>query len=416
MGFYSRVYKPLQPQTSPSYIVSSGGTTVSPRTAMEVAAYYRGLIYISTQIAKLPWYVKDRKRNKVDNRVFYLINKRPNNEMTAFSWLCFMIQQAIHTGNSFSEIERDVIGRPVAIWPIPTNHVHLLRDTQGKLWYRIIGGASGGGDSYLTPEDILHFKNFHTEDGITGMSLIAYAKETLGIAKGADILANSLMANGGMPIGVLKHPGRLNQESADRIKKQWKESHGQRRAGGLAVLEEGADYKAITLDPEVMQFIESRKFSVIELARFLGLPPTKLFDTENATYNNVEHANLEVATDTLDAWVRNLESEIDVKLLGNTTLESEMDIQSIFRGDMNTRATYFTKMMQAGAITPNQIREKEGEEPYAGGDRYYIATNNFTPQDRVDEVIDSQVKQKEESNFTKDNLDKEVVNYLRRNN
>jgi hypothetical protein len=54
-------------------------------------------------------------------------------------------------------------------------------------------------------------------------------------------------------------------------------------------------------------------------------------------------------------------------------------------------------MMQTASISPNEIRTKEGMAPYPGGDRMFVAVNNFTPADRLDEVIDSQVK-KSQSN------------------
>jgi hypothetical protein len=80
-------------------------------------------------------------------------------------------------------------------------------------------------------------------------------------------------------------------------------------------------------------------------------------------------------------------------------------------------------MMQSGAITPNQIRRKEGMAPYADGDRYWIAVNNFSPADRIDEIIDSQL-QKGQQQPTRDvsqqveptnsrELENAVINFLK---
>ena len=181
-----------------------------------------------------------------------------------------------------------------------------------------------------------------------------------------------------------------------RLKKSWDEQQGGRKTGGTALLEEGITYEGLNIDPEALQFIQSRQFGILEIARFLGVPPTKLFDVTAATYSNVENANLEVATDTLDSWATNLEMEADVKLLNNRFGDrfTDIDLYSIFRGDMQTRASYFKTMMSVGAMTPNQIRAREGLPPYPEGDNYYIATNNFTPVDRLDEVIDADIAQK----------------------
>lgn len=395
----------------------SGGSMVSPDSAMQVSAFHSGVLYVATQIAKLPWQIKDKDNKEIDNYIAKLIGSKPNSEMTSFRWRLFMVTQAIVEGNAYSEIERDSVGRPVALWPIPSSHVQPERTEAGKLYYRIVGGGTNHKDTYLLPEDVFHIPNFFTKDGIVGQGVVSYASEILGIALGSDKFANSLYANGAMPSGTLEMDGSLSEEALERLKESWKASHGSRKVGGTAILEEGIKYKPITYSPDVLQFLETRKFTVQEIARFLRVPPTKLFDSEASTYNNIEHANLEVVVDTLDAWARNFEAECDSKLLSDNYggRRSEMDLYAIFRGDMETRAKYFNIMMQNAAITPNEIRKKEGAPSYEGGDRFYIATNNFDPVDRMDEIIDSNIKSKDES-IKKDNseVDEAIVNYLKK--
>jgi len=373
------------------YISGVGNTPIDENTSMSVSAFYRGVIYISTQIAKLPWEVKDRDNNVKEGKISTLLDLAPSDEMSALQWRLVALQSAIIHGNGYSEIVRDTIGRPVAMYPLPSRCVEPLRLPDGQLAYKV--SSEGSEDVYLRPMDVFHVKNFHTKDGLVGQGLLAYAAETLGISRSADKMASGIFNNGGVPAGVLKVAGKMSKEAYARLKESWGEQNGGRKAGGVAILEEGAVFEALNLDPDVLQFLESRKFGVLEIARFLGLPPTKLFDNTTATFSNVENANLEVATDTLDAWARNLETEADIKLLnyrfgGNFT---ELDLYSVFRGDMTTRSNYFSKMMQTGAITPNQIRAREGLAPYPDGDRYYIAVNNYSPADRIDEIIDAQV-------------------------
>ena len=399
MGLFSffnkKKYKEAQPSIVRSPYTMSGGTAVTPDTSMKVSAFYSGVTYISTQIAKLPWHVKDANNKKLNNSISQMLNLKPNSEMNSMMFKLFLMQSTIIHGNGFAEIERDSLGRIVALWPIPATDVQVTR-WEGELLYRIIGGSLSyqGEDAFLKPEDVYHIRNFYTVDGIYGQGVVAYGSETLGISLGADRFANSLFSNGGMPSGVLEVEGQLSPEAQKRLIEGWRSAYGGRKVGGTAVLEDGVKYNSISHDPQVLQFLESRKFSVLEIARFLRVPPTKLFDSETSTYNNIEHENLAVATDTLDAWARMLEIEADVKLLSNgfAGRKTEMDISAIFRGDMNTRSQYFSRMMQNGAITPNEIRESEGREPYAEGDEFYIATNNFTPVSRMNEVIDAQLK------------------------
>jgi HK97 family phage portal protein len=376
--------------------VMSGGTVVSPDSAMKVSAFHRGVTYISTQIGKLPWNIKGDDNKIIYDRISSLLSLAPNPEMSSFTFRMVMIQNAIIWGNAYAEIERNAIGQPVALWFLPSESVEPTRARDGKLWYRVTGNVTSNQDSYLSPRDMFHIKNFHTKDGIVGQSIASFASDILGIGLGSDRFANALFANGGMPSGTLEVPGQLSDEAHKRLKQSWAESTGGRKTGSTAILEEGIKYAPISHDPESLQFLESRKFTVLDIARFLGLPPTKLFDTQAATFSNIENSNLEVAVDTLDAWCRAFESEADIKLLNGQFggRHSELDLYAVFRGDMDTRSQYFTRMMQMSAMTPNEVREKEGLAEYEGGERFYIANNNFAPVDRIDEVLDAQIKSK----------------------
>lgn len=376
-----------------------GSTLVDEDSAMQVAAFNRGLIYISSQIAKLPWNIKDADNNIVKNSpIGKLLNLAANKEMNAFKFKLVMIQQAIIHGNSYAEIERDGTGRPVAMWPLHSGSMRLVRTGDGDLKYHYTANLYGGPSEpiILDPYDVFHVANFHTREGLLGQGIVSFGKEVLGINIAADNMAGGLFRNGGIPSGLLSHPGSLSDEAYTRLKDSWMEQSGGKKMGATAILEEGIVYSPMNVPPEALQFLQSRQFGVLEIARFLGLPPTKLFDVVAAKYANVENSNLEVATDTLDSWATNLELEADIKLLGGQYggRYTDMDLYDIFRGDMTTRATYFKSMMSIGVLTPNQIRAREGLAGYKEGDNYYIATNNFTPVDRMNELIDADIAQK----------------------
>ena len=399
MGFWGNIYsrltrgqKTINGPRRPFYIRAK--TIVNEDAAMQVAAFNRGLIYISSQIAKLPWDVKDAENKILKGPVSDLLNLAPNEEMNAFRFRLLMVQQAIIQGNSYAEIERNTLGQAIALWPLVSQDMEPLRTRDGKLVYKY--NNPDADPTYLSPKDVFHLPNFHTKDGIIGQGIIAYGREVLGIQLAADDMASGIFHNSGIPSGVIKHPGKLEDAAYKRLKDSWDEQHGGKKTGGTSILEEGAVYEPINVEPEALQFLQSRQFGVLEIARFLGVPPTKLFDVTAATYSNVENANLEVATDTLDSWATNLEMEADVKILNNRYggRFTDIDLYSIFRGDMKTRSDYFKSMMSIGAMTPNQIRAREGLQGYKEGENYYIATNNFTPVDRMDEVIDADITQK----------------------
>lgn len=394
--------------SSRRFMVNGKYTYVDEDTAMTIAAFHRGVTYVSTQLAKLPWNVKNSdKEIQEDHELNFLLNRSCSGDLetTAFLTKCYLVSSAIIKGNSYLEIEKNMSGKIVGLHPLLTEDVTPVRLYNGKLGYYVSG--SSGGDVLLYPNEIYHLRNFHTKDGFTGQGVVNYASETLGISLGGNRFANALYSNAGMPSGAIETEGKLSKEAVERMRESWQSATSGRKTGSVVVLEEGTKFNPITFAPDVLQFIESRKFGIPEISRFLGVPPTKLYSQEQATYNNVEQDNLSVVNDTLSAWSANMENEGDLKFFNkDMSFHTELDLFEIAKGDMDTRAAYYTKMMGMGGMSPNQVRKREGMSPYKEGDRYYIATNNFTPADKVDEVISGKTK------ADKSPLEEAALNYL----
>ena len=380
----------MAPQSTNKYVFGKFKKFyVNEETSMKVSAYYRGVIYLSSQLAKLPLLIKDGN-NKIikDHAVYKLLNVNPNEEMNAMGFKLWMIQTAINKGMAYAEIVRSLNGTPIGVYPIDPSNVRPYRHTDGTLYY-YYNNTSTGKEVILLPSDLLIFRNLHTYDGSHSYGIVEYASNTLGIAIGADEFAKDTYESGGLPSGVLTYEGKLKDEEFERLKLSWKKMT--EKQGATPILESGVKYQPLSHDPDVLQLLDSRKFSVEEIARYLGIPVSKLFADGGAKYSSNEQANLEVVSDTLDAWAKFIECEVDYKLLGKNHdgKYCELDLFEIFRGDMVTRSTYYKNMMATGSITPNEIREREGYAPYSNGNNFYIATNNYTPADRIDEYFDS---------------------------
>jgi len=397
--------------------IRTAGTYINADTAMEISAYNSGLIYISTQIAKLPFEVKNSNNEvQYNSAINNLIDLAPNIEMNSFLFRLMAVQTAINWGNFYAEIERTPSGRPYALWPIHPLDMSPERTSDTKrLVYKL--NYPNAKKQYLEPRDVFHIRNFHTKDGIVGMSLVDYAADVLGIAKGSNNFGSSVYANGAMPLGVLETEKAMKDDTIKKLKETWKELYGGRNVAEIAVLQDGLKFKPISMNPETLQFLQTKKFSVIEIARFLRVPPTKLFDTEASTYNNTENANLEVATDTLDPWCKNFETEVDIKLLDYRKggLRSSMDLDAVFRGDMESRSKYFTSMFGIGSINSNEIRKKEGRPSYDSGDEFYIASNNYAPVSKIKEVIDAEIEAKKSKAKSDESVKKAIENNFNMN-
>lgn len=155
----------------------SGGSVVSEDTAMCVSAFNRGVIYVSTQVAKLPASVKGVGNVDVESYLTPFLNCVVNEDlMSSFLFKLVMTQSAIIHGNGYAEIERTYDGKVKNLWPLNSIDVELLRTATGKLVYRC-------GNVYLPPKDVFHLRNFHTKDGVVGQGVVAYGKDTLGTSQ-----------------------------------------------------------------------------------------------------------------------------------------------------------------------------------------------------------------------------------------
>jgi hypothetical protein len=145
------------------------------------------------------------------------------------------------------------------------------------------------------------------------------------------------------------------------------------------------------ISPEAAQFLTSRQFQVLEVARLLKIPPHKLQDYSQAHLTNVEESNIDYVTSTLQGWCEAIEAECDCKLLFDEErerLEFEHDMNALLRGNSTARAGFYGKLFAVGAITPNEIREAEGLNPFdePKADQAYLQAQ-YVPLEQAGEAM-----------------------------
>jgi HK97 family phage portal protein len=147
--------------------------------------------------------------------------------------------------------------------------------------------------------------------------------------------------------------------------------------------------KTIDLPLTSLQFLESRKFQVSEVARWFRVPPHKLADLERSTFSNIEHQSLEFVTDTLVPWITRLETEAQIKLVGRNNrmgrIYTKINVNGLLRGDIKSRYEAYGVGRDKGWLSANDIRELEEMNPVSGGDEYLVQSQ-MVPQDMLREI------------------------------
>ncbi len=154
-------------------------------------------------------------------------------------------------------------------------------------------------------------------------------------------------------------------------------------------LDSGMDAKVLEQPLAALQFLESRKFQISEIARWFRVPPHKLADLERATFSNIEHQALEFVTDTLVPWITRLETEAQVKLVGRNNrmgrVYTKINVSGLLRGDIKSRYDAYGVGRDKGWLSANDIRAMEDMNPVSGGDEYLVQSQ-MVPQDMLREI------------------------------
>jgi HK97 family phage portal protein len=369
------------------YAVS--GLNLTPDEMLSLGAVWACIDIISRSIAACKWCIYQplgNKRRKLldDDWKTWMLNTRPNPEITAIAWRESMLFQAIPFGNAYSEIVRDRGGRVVQLWPLISERMWPKRDPDWNLVYeyRTVTGEF----VYYKPEQIFHLRG----PGIgtlMGDNIVARAAKTLGVAAAQERFSASFFGQGAMPGGVLEYPGKITPERHAILKEDWAQKHkGPENQHKPLILENGMTFKPLGIDPQKSQLTEARQFSVEEICRWFGVPPHKVQHLLYATFSNIEHSSIEFVRDALSPWAIRLCQEADYKLFPQTRapwLYTEINLRPLTRGDAQSRALAHASWRQNGIMSSNEIRAEEGLDDCGPDGDVLIVQSNMTTIEQI---------------------------------
>ena len=149
------------------------------------------------------------------------------------------------------------------------------------------------------------------------------------------------------------------------------------------------DFKQLSLSSTDMQFLESRKFTVIEICRFFSVPPSFVYSDTSNNYKSVEQADVDFLSHTLNPMLRNIETELRRKLVAPELCHKykfQFDRRDLFACDLNGMMNYRTKLLQIG-VKVNEVRRMFNLPPVDGGYEVLVSANLRGIKDLQSKVI-----------------------------
>ena len=344
------------------------GANVNEATALTISTVYACTYKIASTLASLNLDIYERNGRNIDvanvHPAFDVIKYKPNEYQTAFEFWETIISHAVLNGCGYALIERD--GRGYATQLVCLDYYDVDR--------KFVNGQpvfSVKNVGMVQPENMLEICNLQRK------SPIRLHRENLGLAKSAEEFGAEYFGSGGQMTGILSSDQPLKKEQMDIIQQSWNKAQQQ---AGTKLLPFGFKYSRISISPDEAQFIETRKFQAEEICRIFSVPPALVQLESQTTYNNVEQQNLQFARHTVTPWAKRIEQEIDRKLLQareRPELYSKFNLNDLYRGDMQSRAAFYTQMLQNGVLNINEVRQKEDMNPTEGGDTHVVQVNQL---------------------------------------
>ena len=371
--------------------LNGSGVRVDADSAMRLSAVYACVRVLSESMAVLPFRLYRRKVGGgrvlvTDHWLYRLFSKQPNRFQTPFEWREMLQGHLCLRGNALCQIVEDGTGGIRELLPLHPDRIKVEMLDNGSYRYRY---TDRSGEVQLFRRDQLWHLRGLSSDGVVGLNPIELQRESIASGLSAQEYGNRYFANDAKPSGGwIEFSGKFADIPARKtFQEGWQATQGGSNRGKVAVLDQGMKYHEVGINNRDSQFLESRQFTVGDVARIFRTPPHLIGDLSKATFSNIEQQSLEFVTHTMTPWAERWESSIETFLLGvDQDFEVEFDFAVLLRGDAAGRGTYYRNGILDGWMTRNEARAREGLDPLDGLDEPLRPLNMVEESAAADEL------------------------------
>ncbi|WP_181963442.1 phage portal protein [Staphylococcus haemolyticus] len=341
-----------------------GGITWNGISSLRNSDVFTAIDIISKDIASTSIQFNDKDSYLDDDKkILKLLNKRPNPYLDAWHFKYIIVANMLLNGNSYVEIVRDDKGQPIEFYHMQNSAVSI-EQIDDKIKYNYIDERDG--HVRFDTEDVLHFRMFSV-DGFNGYSpLFALANE-IGISMGSKKFLDEFFKNGGTSTAILKYEdGRYSDEELEIIKQNFENSQ-LKNNNGLVMLDDTMTFDRLKVPTEVLNFLNSYKFSTQQVAKAFGLPLSKLgIETVNTS---LKDSGIEYYRSTLYPIFSMMNAEIEEKLFAQAPYEVTLDydVTRLIDSDPEVKLERVTQLFTKKIITLDEARAQFGFKPVENG-------------------------------------------------
>lgn len=361
-------------------VPSATGVVVSERTALSLTAVWRAISLIAGTIASLPLRTIEMdgagERRQVTS---WLDNPCGPGLLVPFAWKELVLFHLLTHGNAYLLKLFNGAGAQVGAWPVHPTQVGISFDwdrspVDGKIFSVTL---DDGQSMTLTSADMTHVMGM-SSDGRMGLAPLTIAREAFATALAGDAAAGHMFANGALASAIVTSDGEdVTEKEATAIKKSLlAQMTGAGNAGNIAVINRKLKITPWSLSAQDAQFLESRQFSIEEIARIYGVAPHLLMQMQKSTSfgTGITEQNLALGRHTLMPWTSRVEEYLTRELSGARRV-AEFDFTPLERPSPKDEVGLLIQQVNAGLISVNEARATRGLPGVVGGDALREPTN-----------------------------------------
>ncbi|MCK4578176.1 MAG: phage portal protein [Candidatus Marinimicrobia bacterium] len=359
---------------SPFGMATAAGVQVTVDKALQLAAVLACSRVLSETPAQLPLPLmeqefdkKRRTRKATDHHLYSLIHDQPNEFQTSYEFRRLLGVHTVLRGNGLAKIGFTGAGKIESLTPMHPDRTRMELLDSGEFRYKYVDRLNK--DHTFLREEVFHLRGL-TFEGLWGVSLIDLERQSIGAALAVQEYAGRFFSNSVAMSGYIETERMFKDaEQREKFRMSFGQAVKDQNRHGLGLLEGGAKYNQLQISNEQAQFLETRKYLDVDIARIFMVPPHKIGILDRATFSNIEHQSLEFVIYTLMPWLVMWEQAIKRDLILDTDrYYPKHNVSGLLRGDTLSRYKAHAVGIQWGFKTRNEVRRDEDDNPIDGLD------------------------------------------------
>jgi len=347
--------------------------------ALQLSSFWAAVTRWTQTLSSLPVKIEkfdgDSWVEDTQSPINQLFAGKVNRYQTRTEFFKEMVFNLMTSGNAYAAIQRNSSGKIVSLLPLSATQMQVRVLDDGT---KVFVYEQDGKTMVIGTDKIWHIMLFG--NNVIGMSPMAHGANAIGVGLSADERATQILDNASKPSGILTFDSELTLTDKQRAQlKQEFKALKEGKENVLMTLESGWGYQQIGLAPQDIQLLESRRFTIEDVGRFLDVPSILLNDSTSSTGWGSG------ITQILEGWYK-----LSLKPMSSYIAES-MKVHLIEPGKRSQSRVIFNfdellqlgrkerveanqKEVNSGSMTPNEARISEGRLPKKGGDELLINT------------------------------------------